>query len=140
MAPQLCQKCKQATPVASAITTKKVNAPKRLIPVLLNHVTSHQKTRKIEVRYDLEQLSGVFWAFTLRESVRRIVVESRATPKLLLAQTPEHGGQKFCEVCRCRLVRFLWSDDQTGSYRFRPSISTEKRAWLYLLSYIVGNS
>jgi len=47
------------TPVASAITTKKVNVPKRLMSVLLNHVTSHQKTRKIEVRYDLEQLSGV---------------------------------------------------------------------------------
>jgi hypothetical protein len=58
------------TPVASAITTKKVNVPKRLISVLLNHVTSnhvtsHQKTRKIEVRYDLEQLSGVFWPLRL---------------------------------------------------------------------------
>jgi hypothetical protein len=65
------------------------------------------------------------------ESVCRIVVETRATPKLSLAQTPEHGGQKFCEVCRRRLVRFLWIDDQTGSYRFRPSISTEKRACRY---------
>jgi hypothetical protein len=49
------------TPVASAITTKKVNAPKRLASTrLLNHVTSHQETRKIEVRYDLEQLSAPY--------------------------------------------------------------------------------
>src|ERR1700726_1983979 len=45
------------TPVASAITTKKVNAPKRLASMRLLQVTSHQETRKIEVRYDLEQLS-----------------------------------------------------------------------------------
>ena len=32
--------------------------PKRLVSVLLNHVTSPKKTRKIEVRYDPEQLSG----------------------------------------------------------------------------------
>jgi hypothetical protein len=56
-------------PVASATTTKKVNVPKRLTSVLLNHVTSHQKTRKIEVRYDPEQLSGVFRPFTFVESV-----------------------------------------------------------------------
>jgi hypothetical protein len=38
------------TPVASAITTEKVNAPKRLASMSwLNHVTSHRKTRKIEV-------------------------------------------------------------------------------------------
>jgi hypothetical protein len=47
-----------ANPVASAITTKKVNVPKRLASVLLNHVTSPKKTRKIEVRHDPEQLSG----------------------------------------------------------------------------------
>ena len=47
------------TPVASAITTKKVNAPRRLASMrLLNHVTCPQKTRKIEVRYDPEQLSA----------------------------------------------------------------------------------
>ena len=47
------------TPVASAITTKKVNAPKRLASTrLLNHATSYQETRKIELRYDLEQLSA----------------------------------------------------------------------------------
>ena len=47
------------TPVASAITTKRVNARKRLASMrLLNHVTSHQETRKIEVRYDPEQLSA----------------------------------------------------------------------------------
>lgn len=39
------------TPVVSAITTKKANAPRRLAPMrLLNHITSHQKTRKIEFR------------------------------------------------------------------------------------------
>ena len=49
------------TPVASAITTKKVNAPKRLASMrLLNHVTSRQETLKIEVRYDLEQLSAPY--------------------------------------------------------------------------------
>ena len=41
------------TPVASAITTKKVNAPRRLVSMrLLKHATSHQLTRKVEVRYD----------------------------------------------------------------------------------------
>jgi hypothetical protein len=40
-------------PVASAITTKKLNAPRRLASIILpNHVTSHQETRKIEVRYE----------------------------------------------------------------------------------------
>jgi hypothetical protein len=49
------------TPVASAITTKKVNAPKRLASMrLLNHVTRHQETRKIEVRYDPAQLSAPY--------------------------------------------------------------------------------
>jgi hypothetical protein len=44
-------------PVESAITTKKLNAPRRLSPMRLpNRVTSHQGTRKIEVRYDPEQL------------------------------------------------------------------------------------
>ena len=41
-------------PVASAITTKKVNTPRRLPPMRsLNPVTSHQKKRKTEVRYDV---------------------------------------------------------------------------------------
>jgi hypothetical protein len=51
------------TAVASATTTKKVNVPKRLASVLLNHVTSPKKARKIEVRYDPEQLSG--WTLVL---------------------------------------------------------------------------
>ena len=39
------------TPVASAITTKKVNAPRRLASMrLLKRAASRQKTRKVEVR------------------------------------------------------------------------------------------
>jgi hypothetical protein len=45
MATQLCQKCKQAIPVAFAITTKKVNAPRRLIQIKLRNLVTHrQKT------------------------------------------------------------------------------------------------
>jgi hypothetical protein len=47
------------TPVASAITTKKVNARRRLASMrLLKQATTHQKTRKMEVRYDPEQVSA----------------------------------------------------------------------------------
>jgi hypothetical protein len=46
-------------PVESAITTKKLNAPRRLPSMRVpNRVTSHQRKRKIEVRYDMEQVSG----------------------------------------------------------------------------------
>jgi hypothetical protein len=49
------------TPVASAITTTKVNAPRRLALMrLLKQPTSHQKTRKMEVRYDPEQVSAPY--------------------------------------------------------------------------------
>jgi ketosteroid isomerase-like protein len=42
----------------SAIPTKKANAPKRLVSMrLLNLVTNHLETRKIEIRCDPEQLS-----------------------------------------------------------------------------------
>jgi hypothetical protein len=45
-------------PVVFAITTKRVNAPRRLASMRLhNRVRSHRKKRKIEVRYDPEQLS-----------------------------------------------------------------------------------
>jgi hypothetical protein len=41
------------TPVASAITTKKLSAPRRLASLRLpNRVPSHQKARKIEVPYE----------------------------------------------------------------------------------------
>lgn len=41
------------TPVASAITTKKVNAPRRLRSMrLLNHPTRHQETRKVTPEND----------------------------------------------------------------------------------------
>jgi hypothetical protein len=47
------------TPVASAITTKRASAARRLASMrFLNQVISHQKTRKIEVRCDPEQLSA----------------------------------------------------------------------------------
>ena len=40
-------------PVASAITMKKLNVPKRLPSMkLLNRATSLQEKRKVEVRYD----------------------------------------------------------------------------------------
>jgi len=56
------------TPVASAITTKKASAPRRLASMrLLNHVTSHQKTRKIEVRCDPEQLSASSRSLPLKQ-------------------------------------------------------------------------
>jgi hypothetical protein len=47
-------------PVVSAITTKRLNALRRLASMRSppNHVTSHQKKRKIEGRYDPEQLSA----------------------------------------------------------------------------------
>jgi hypothetical protein len=40
-------------PVVSAITTKRLNVPRRLLSMKSpNRLTSHQKKRKIEVRYD----------------------------------------------------------------------------------------
>jgi hypothetical protein len=48
-------------PVASAITTKKLNAPRRLPSMRLpNHVTGHQKTRMVEVGYDPAQLTASY--------------------------------------------------------------------------------
>ena len=44
MATQLCQKCKQSHRVAFAITTTKVNAPRRLASIRLpDRITSHTK-------------------------------------------------------------------------------------------------
>ena len=46
------------TPVASAITTKKVNAQRRLASMrLLKQAMNHQRSR-MEVRYDPEQVSA----------------------------------------------------------------------------------
>jgi hypothetical protein len=57
-------------PVASAITTKKLNAPKRLALVTLpNRVTSHQRTREIEVRYEC---SGERRFFPAYDSLERL--------------------------------------------------------------------
>jgi hypothetical protein len=48
-------------PVASAITTKKVNAPRQMASMrLLKHATSHQKTMKMEARCDPEQASAPY--------------------------------------------------------------------------------
>ena len=46
-------------PVASAITTKKLNAPRQLPSMRVpNRVTSHQRKRKIEVRYECRRWSS----------------------------------------------------------------------------------
>ena len=53
----------KSTPVASAITTRKVNAPRRLASMgLHNRVKNHLKMKRIEVHYDpenAERLSGL---------------------------------------------------------------------------------
>ena len=47
------------TPVASAITTKKVNVQRRLASMrLLKHAMNDPTTRKMKVRYDPEQVSA----------------------------------------------------------------------------------
>ena len=58
--PNFARNANKPTPVASAITTKKVNAPRRLASMrVLKHATSHQKTSKVEVRYHYpEQVSA----------------------------------------------------------------------------------
>jgi len=52
-------------PVESAIMTKKLNAPRRLSSMTVsaqspNLETSHQRKKKVEVRYDPERLSSPF--------------------------------------------------------------------------------
>jgi len=50
------------TPVASAITMKKLNAPRRLASMRLhNRVKSHQKTKRIQVHYDPERAERPEW-------------------------------------------------------------------------------
>jgi hypothetical protein len=76
-------------PVLLAITTKKVNAPRRLVPMrLLKLVRSHQKTRKMDVRCHPKQLSA-----PCDKGVRKITTY----PKFIdgnATRCPHPGGSK----------------------------------------------
>ena len=115
------------TPVAFAITTKKVNAPRRLASMrLLKQPTSHQKTRRMQVRYDPKQVSGPDDKGARKITRSPLVV---VVPGILILKEVSNNSRRIgtspCVFADCFLVGVVHS--RSGREAIRSERSCDSR-------------